>query len=191
MTARNGRTADFPIDPIFLDRWSPRVFSGEAIADGDLCTLFEAARWAPSSSNLQPWRFLYAKRDAAEWPLFFDAVKEGNKAWAKDAAALVVVLSKRTAPIKGSDAVRESYSHSFDAGAAWAYLALQASLLGWVAHAIGGFDLEIAVQNLGIPEDYRVECMIAVGRHARTADSPPANTRGPQSTFLRSGPFRA
>ena len=191
MTSRNGRTADFPIDPIFLDRWSPRALSGEPISDDDLFTLFEAARWAPSSSNLQPWRFLYAKGGEAHWPLFFDALKESNKTWAEDAAALIVVLSKRTAPVRGSDAVRESYTHSFDAGAAWAYLALQASLLGWVAHGIAGFDLECAVRNLDIPDDYRVECMIAVGRHQRTAETPPANTRGPQSSFVRPGPFRA
>ena len=63
MTTSNGRTADYPIDPIFLNRWSPRSFTGETISDADLALLFEAARWAPSSSNIQPWRFLYAKRD--------------------------------------------------------------------------------------------------------------------------------
>ena len=188
MTTSNGRTAEFPIDPVFLDRWSPRTFTGEPIDDTDLFTCFEAARWAPSSSNLQPWRFLYAKRGTPDWPSFFHPIKEGNKGWASNAAALLAVLSKRTAPIKGASGVRESWSHSFDAGAAWACFALQASKLGWVAHAIGGYDADVATQRLAVPDDYRLECMMAVGRYrAPSENAAMPSSRGPQSTFVRQG----
>ena len=68
MTQANSRTADYPIDALFLERWSPRAFTGEAISERELLTLLEAARWAPSSYNSQPWRFLYARRDTEPWP---------------------------------------------------------------------------------------------------------------------------
>ena len=76
MTIRNGRTATHPIHPLFLDRWSPRLFASAAITEPELAVLFEAARWAPSSGNLQPWRFLYALRDDRHWPLFLDCLSE-------------------------------------------------------------------------------------------------------------------
>src|SRR5437867_4470875 len=90
------RKADHPIDTIFLDRWSPRAMSGEAIQEEELMVLFEAARWAPSSFNNQPWRILYARRDTEHWPLFLDLLVEGNRAWAHNAAALLLFVSKTT-----------------------------------------------------------------------------------------------
>jgi nitroreductase len=188
MTTSNGRTADYSIDPIFLDRWSPRSFTAEPIPDADLATLFEAARWAPSSSNQQPWRFLYAKRDTPDWALFFDPLADGNKGWVKDTAVLVAIVSKRRIAAKGDRPERENYNHSFDTGAAWAYFALQASMLGWHAHAMGGFDVARAITDLGIPDDYRIEAMIAVGRYRADLEAN-ANSRSPQSSFVRAGPF--
>ena len=117
--------------------------------DSELFRMFEAARWAPSASNLQPWRFLYARRDTADWPLFFGCLKPGNQGWAADASVLLAVVSKRVAPVKDSDTVRENYSHSFDTGAACMALALQAAAMGWAAHAMGGFDLARAVNRPG------------------------------------------
>lgn len=188
MTTRNGRTADHRIEPLFLERWSPRGFADGAMTDDELHRLFEAARWAPSSSNLQPWRFLYAKRDSDDWALFFDPLNDGNKTWAASAAVLVAVLSKRTAPTKTGDGIRENESHSFDTGAAWACLALQAAGMGWATHAMGGFDRPRAAADLGIPDDYRIECMVAVGRPLSLA-SPTPKTRAPQTSFVRAGPF--
>lgn len=192
MTQSNGRTADYPIDPIFLDRWSPRTATGEAISDADLFTMFEAARWAPSSSNMQPWRFLYAKRDTPDWQAFFDPLFDGNKRWVEGTSVLVAVLSKRMLAPKADKPARENYSHSFDTGAAWAYLALQASLMGWFAHGMGGFDVRKATETLKVPDDYRIECMMAIGRY-RAPDENPAkpNARGPQSSFVRTGIFKA
>ena len=198
MTTAAPRVADHPINPIFLERWSPRAMSGETISEAELLTFFEAARWAPSSYNSQPWRFLYARRDTPMWAIYFGLLADGNKGWAKDASALVLLLSKITMTIPGKDVPIQSYSHSLDAGAAWGYLALQAQMSGWSAHAMVGYDLPRAVAELGIPADYRVECMIAVGRRgdpatlseaARAREAP--NGRTAIATLVREGKFKA
>jgi nitroreductase len=157
-----------PVDELFLDRWSPRALSGEGVSDEELMTLFEAARWAPSSYNNQPWRILYARRETEQWPVFFDLLVEGNQAWAKDAAALLLFVSKETFDFNG-----QPYpTHSFDTGAAWENLALQATMLGLVTHGMQGFDYERARTELNIPEGFRVEAMIAVGHPGVPAQLP-------------------
>jgi nitroreductase len=154
------RETQYPVDELFLDRWSPRALSGESISEEELMSLFEAARWAPSSYNNQPWRILYARRDTEHWPAFLGLLVEGNQAWAKDAAALLLFVSKETFDFNG-----EPYpTHSFDTGAAWENLALQATMLGLVAHGMQGFDYARARSELNIPEGFRVEAMAAVGR---------------------------
>jgi nitroreductase len=150
----------YPVDEMFLDRWSPRALSGEPVTDEELMTLLEAARWAPSSYNNQPWRILYARRDTEHWDAFFDLLVEGNRAWAKDAAALLLFVSKETFDFNG----KPYPTHSFDTGAAWENIALQATLLGLVTHGMQGFDYERARAELRIPEGFRVEAMAAVGR---------------------------
>jgi nitroreductase len=102
------RQADHAIDNLFLNRWSPRAMSGEAIPQEDLLILFEAARWAPSSYNNQPWRILYARRDSAHWPLFFDLLVDSNKAWARNAAALLLFISKTTFDHNGQPSITHS-----------------------------------------------------------------------------------
>src|SRR6185369_16784112 len=92
----DARRADHPVDKLFLDRWSPRAMSGEPLSEQELMVLFEAARWAPSSGNNQPWRMLCARRDGAHWPVFFDLLAPGNKRWCDKAAALLVIISKKT-----------------------------------------------------------------------------------------------
>jgi nitroreductase len=164
MTQANSRTAEYPIDPLFLQRWSPRAFTSEAISERDLLTLLEAARWAPSSFNSQPWRFLYARRDTAPWPRFLGLLNEYNQSWAKSAAALVILVSKTTLLPRGADKEVPSYTHSLDAGAAWANLALQAARSGWAAHGMAGFDVARTASELGVPAGYRVEAAIAIGR---------------------------
>jgi len=156
------------VDELFLDRWSPRAMSGEAVTEEELMTLFEAARWAPSSYNNQPWRILYARRETGPWPVFFGLLGEGNQAWAKDAAALLVFVSKETFDFNG----KPYPTHSFDTGAAWENLALQATMLGLVTHGMQGFDYERARAELRIPEGFRVEAMIAVGRPGDPAGLP-------------------
>ena len=142
MSATNPRVADYPVDSQFIGRWSPRAFSGEAIPELELRSMFEAARWAPSSSNLPPWRFFFALRDTPEFDTFLDLLNPGNQVWAKNAGALLILASKTTNLPAGSDKPVPSRSHSFDTGAAWAYFALEAQRLGWATHAMGGFDVE-------------------------------------------------
>lgn len=197
MTKANARVADHPIDAQFLERWSPRSFTGEAIPEADLMTLFEAARWAPSSYNSQPWRFVYARRDTPSWDGFFALLNPYNQSWAKDAAAIVVVLSKSTMLPPGKDREIPSHSHSYDAGAGWAYLALQASLSGWVAHAMVGFDMDTAFAQLQVPQGYRIEASIAIGRRGDKSLLPEAmqsreepNGRMPVEQFVMEGRFR-
>jgi nitroreductase len=162
------READYPVDKLFLDRWSPRAMSGEEMAEDELMTLFEAARWAPSSYNNQPWRILYARRGTEHWPLFLGLLVEGNRVWAEQAAALLLFVSKTTFDFNG-----QPYpTHSFDTGAAWENLALQATLNGYAAHGMQGFDYERALTDLGIPEGFRVEAMAAVGKPGKVEDLP-------------------
>ena len=89
------RKPDFPIETILVDRWSPRAMSGEEISRDELMALFEAARWAPSSFNAQQWRALYARRNTDQWQAFFDLLVEANKAWAKNAAVLILFISRQ------------------------------------------------------------------------------------------------
>ena len=162
-THANGRTAQYPIDPMFLERWSPRAFDSEEISEELLMTLFEAARWAPSAFNAQPARFLYARRGTPNWPKFLSLLIPFNQSWAERASALVAIVSQTTVTKPGAEPT-PSYSHSFDAGAAWAYLALQASRLGLHVHGMTGFDHKRAPVELNVPADHRVEAMIAIGR---------------------------
>ena len=143
MTTRNGRQADHPIHELFLQRWSPRAFTQEEIRPETLLTILEAARWAPSSFNSQPWRFVYARRNGPGWPQLLSLLIPFNQAWAKNSAALVVVYSKLSDSSSNSESSLRS--HAFDAGAAWSNMALQASLLGWHSHGMLGFDHEAAL----------------------------------------------
>lgn len=162
------RNPDFDIEPLFAQRWSPRAMSGEALAQDELMSLFEAARWAPSSFNGQPWRFLYATRDSAHWDRFFGLLAEPNQQWCHRAAALIVVVSRTTYERNGKPAG----THTYDSGAAWQNLALQGSLKGLVVHGMQGFDYKRAARELNVPEDHQVEAMAAVGRPGSKTDLP-------------------
>ncbi len=164
--AKSARTATYPINDLFLNRWSPRALSGEALVDEELLPLFEAARWAPSAYNSQPWRFVIAKRDTPEWKTLFGLLAEFNQAWCKNAAALVVVLSSNNFEYNG----KPSPTHSFDTGSAWISLALEASSRGLVAHGMSGFDYDRARTELKVPGDYSVEAMIAIGKKGNVSD---------------------
>lgn len=154
------RKSDHPILDTILGRWSPRALTGETITEQELMTLFEAARWAPSSYNNQPWRFVYARRDTPHWDKFFLLMGEFNQSWTKNAAVLVVVVSKNVFEHNG----KPTRTHSFDTGAAWVSLAIQASSMGLVAHGMEGFDYDKAKEVLHIPDGYSVEAMLAIGK---------------------------
>ena len=154
------RKADFPIQPLLLDRWSPRAMSGEPISREELMRLFEAARWAPSSFNAQQWRALYAHRDTEHWPVFFDLLVDANKMWTRTAAFLVVFISRKTFDHDNEPSV----THSYDTGAAWENFALQGFRQNLVVHGMEGFDYERARVDLRIPDEFQVEAMAVVGR---------------------------
>ena len=163
-TILNNRTSEFDVDPMFLERWSPRAFTGEPMPEELLMRLFEAASWAPSAFNGQPWRFVYAHKGAPEWDALFDVLIPYNQAWVKHASVLMYAVSDRFRRAEGREPspVR---SHSFDTGAAWACLALQASRIGWAAHGMAGFDVARSYEVLGVDEaDYEFHAAIAVGR---------------------------
>lgn len=159
-------------DPLFLDRWSPRAFDAAPMPEADLHILFEAARWAPSAFNSQPWRFLYARRDDEDWPLFLSLLIPWNQGWAHSASVLIYILSD-TLPFTGKDgAPASSHTHSFDAGAAWACLALQATKLGYQAHGMSGIELDRARTELRVPDRFRIEAAAAIGRIGDPASLP-------------------
>jgi nitroreductase len=164
MTKSNSRESQYSIDPIFLDRWSPRAFTGEVISESDLLTILDAAHWAPSASNQQPWRFVYALQGSEDWDKFVGLLVESNQEWAKNASALIFVISR---DFNGDFSEgRKSYTHSFDAGAAWGHLAMQARLSGFYGHGMGGIKHDEIREAFAIPEGYRVEAGVAVGRLA-------------------------
>lgn len=158
------RQPDHAIDPVFIRRWSPRGFKPVPIEPDTLLQFFEAARWAPSAINSQPWRFIYALNGSAHWDSLFGLLSEYNQSWAARASALVLIVSKKVFLPPDKDAVVQIVSHSFDTGAAWANFALQASISGWITHAIGGYDRLRARQVFSIPDDYHLEAIIAVGQ---------------------------
>jgi len=185
------RKPDYPVNRLFTDRWSPRAMSGEEIPEEDLMTILEAARWAPSSNNNQPWRILYARRNTQHWQLFFNLLTDSNKVWNVNSAVLLVMISRNT-----FDNGQPSRTHSYDTGAAWENLALQGNLKGYVVHGMQGFDYEKARVALGIPEGYTVEAMAAIGRPGRKEDLPetlqaretPSSRRSLKETAFE-GPF--
>jgi len=156
------RQPQYPVDRLIINRWSPRAMSGAAIPHESLMSLFEAARWAPSSFNNQPWRFVYAHRDTPQWDRLFNLLVEFNQTWAQHAGALIVVISRDTFEKNG----KPSRTSSFDTGSAWENLALQATAMHLVAHAMEGMQYDQARKELNVPEGYTVECMIAVGEPA-------------------------
>lgn len=186
------RKPGYPVEPIIVNRWSPRSMSGESISERELMTLFEAARWAPSSYNGQPWRFVYARRESRAWDSFCALLDDFNRGWAPKAAALIVVVSHKVFDWDG----KPSRTHSFDAGAAWQNLALQGSKMGLVVHGMEGFDYVRAREALRVPDAFAVEAMVAVGRRAsaevldqelREMESP--SDRRPLSEIALEGSF--
>ena len=154
------RHADHPVHSQFLNRWSPRAFSPREVPETTLMSVFEAARWAASSSNEQPWRFVMA-RSAEDRKRFVEFLVPGNQGWAKHAPVLVVVCSKKTYARNGTP----NRCYQFDAGAAAAYMALGAHLSGLISHGMAGFDQDGARATLGLPTDFEPIAVFAIGYH--------------------------
>jgi nitroreductase len=185
------------VDPLFLDRWSPRAFDSSAIPQEDLDTIFDAARWAPSAFNYQPWRFLYAHRDSADWNRFLGGLLPFNQSWVERASALIYILSDTQIAAPGSNELKPSHSHSFDTGAAWALMALQATRLGYHSHAMTGIEFDKARAELAVPDRFRIEAAVAIGRIGDKSILPEAlqaretpSGRNDISAFVNAGNFK-
>lgn len=181
------RVPEHPVADQFLSRWSPRAFAADTMAEAEVLSLLEAARWAPSAMNEQPWRFAYGLRGEAEFAAIAEALVPFNRVWAEKAAALIVIASKTTATRDGAEV--PFATHAFDTGAAWASLALQAHLNGWAAHAMGGFDHAIAARNLNLPENHALHAIVAVGRRGDASQLPEAlqarETQSPRKPLVQ------
>lgn len=168
------RTAQAPVAAPFINRWSPRAFTGKAITNAEMMSLFEAARWAPSTSNTQPWRFVYGLAGSAGFNAIFSTLVPFNQTWAQKASALIAVLSATSSVAPGTTEAKPSPNHAFDTGAAWMSLALQAETMGWRTHAMGGFNADALRTQLGVPEGFAVQCVVAVGEQGARESLPEA-----------------
>ncbi|MEZ4435457.1 MAG: nitroreductase family protein [bacterium] len=162
------RKPEAAVDPLFIERWSPRAFESTPVAPEALASIFEAARWAPSCFNEQPWLFLYATTPA-ERARFAALLVEKNRAWAADAPVIAFALARKA--FARND--KPNRHAMFDTGAAWMSLTMQARLLGLYTHAMAGIDVDGIRRELGVPDDYEVICGIVIGHRADPATLEP------------------
>lgn len=156
-TTRNLQAA---ADPVFIERWSPRSYLSDPIPAEKLHAVFEAARWAPSCYNEQPWLIRYVQLGSGPHAEAAQVLVEGNRVWAEKAPVIGVVFSRRNFRHNG----KENSFHSFDTGAAAYSIALQASMLGLGTHFMGGFVPQLAYQVFGVDEqDYQAQAAFVVG----------------------------
>jgi nitroreductase len=186
------RKPEYPVDSLFLKRWSPRAMSGKPVAKDELMSLFEAARWAPSTYNEQEWRFVYAMRDTPAWDKLFGFLMEANQVWCKNAGVLILTCTRKTFVRNG----KENPVCILDAGLALENLHLQATIMGLVAHSMAGFGRDMARRELAIPDVFDIQAMTAVGRpgdpsvlpeDVREREKP--TTRKPFDQIVREGVF--
>jgi len=156
------------VDRLIRRRWSPRAYSEKDVPTAELKRLFEAARWAASSSNEQPWRFLVGRRGDETYQKIFNALVEGNQSWAKSAPVLVLSVAKKTFTGNGKP---NAYG-MHDTGAASATLALQATANGLHTHSMAGFDREQVRASFAIPSDYEIGSVTAIGYFGDPASLP-------------------
>lgn len=161
------RTPDHQVASWILNRWSPRAMSKEKISKEELFSLFEAARWAPSSYNSQPWNILYVQRETKDWNTLFDLLVPFNQSWCSNAAVLCLFFSR---PFFEHNQ-KPSPTFAFDTGAAWENFCLQGTFQGLVVHGMSGFDYEKA--KALIPDGYIPLAMCAVGKKGRIEDLDP------------------
>lgn len=148
------RKSSYPVLPELLNRWSGRAMSGRSVSKRELMTLFEAARYAPSARNTQPWRFVFSTHRSPKWQEFLALLEPSYKGWCTKAAALILLMVEQG----------DSNLAIFDAGSAWENLAIQGCSMGLVIHPTAMFNHEAAKKLLSIPDNYEILLMISVGR---------------------------
>lgn len=190
------KSADFgsPVLEVIQKRRSRRAYADKPVEPEKIRSLFEAARWAPSSLNEQPWFYVYATRDQdVLWNKIFDTLKEANKVWARNAPLLILSLARKN--FIRLDAPNPAAR--YDLGAANAFLSLQAAHLGLNVHQIAGFDPELAVRNLSVPAIYEPVIVMAIG-YPGNADTLPENLKAREvapreryveTEFVKNGSF--
>ena len=180
---KNPAEVDHPIHELVQNRWSPRAYDGETVSDEDLRSLLEAARWAPSSYNEQPWVYIVATRaDGEAFEKALAGLNEFNRGWAKDAGAVLFSVAKTTFARNG-----KRNAHAWhDVGAATAQLTLEATARGLAVHQMAGIERDVIVEQYGIPKSWEVVAGIAIGRVKDDAEAG-GRKRNPQSTFVYSG----
>lgn len=171
------RTPTYEIDPVVLNRWSPRSFLEKDVPDDILFSVFEAARWAPSAFNFQPWRFIIA-RTKEDREKYYSFIGEFNKTWCEKAPVLALIISE-----KPSD--KNNRSNSFDTGSAWGYLSLEATRKGLITHPMTGIDFEKARDVLKVPEDYDINALIAIGYQGQKDELPDSLQKREQPSIRR------
>lgn len=147
------------IPKIITDRWSPVAFSEKAIDPEIIRSLFEAARWAPSSYNAQPWKFIWGVKGDETYPVLFKLLNEANQKWAKTAPMLVIGISETVSPGRTS----KNRFAFYDTGMAVANLLAQATHAGLFVHQMGGYDVERARQVLNLGKNDEPAAMMAIG----------------------------
>ncbi len=164
---------DHPVHELIVERWSPRSFADRHIELEILKSLLEAARWAPSSYNEQPWFFIVATRNQPdEFKQLLNCLTPGNQLWAQHAAALMVTVTKLV-----FDKTSKSNRHAYhDIGLAAAQLTIQATALGLAVHQMAGIEVTKIRQTYEIPEEYDPVTGIAIGYHS-DADTLPNDLR--------------
>jgi nitroreductase len=157
-----------PLHPLLAERWSPRSFDrSHKVSDAALTALLEAARWAPSANNVQPWRFLVARRDSADFATLVELLAPGNQVWAQHASALIAVVAE-TVDDNGNPRTHALY----DTGQAVAQLVAQAQAEGLVTHQMGGFDAAATRTSFRLSDDLTPVVVVAVGSHDAEAQLP-------------------
>lgn len=189
---KNPTSNEFPIQDSIRDRWSPRAFSEKAVSPETLKSLFEAARWAPSSNNEQPWVYLVAtKEDRENFEKMLSILVEFNVVWAKHAAVLALSIAKLTFT-KGDSPNRVAFH---DVGAASSQLTFEAVARGLFVHQMAGYDVEKARKVFDIPTGWDPVAAIAIGYPGEPATLPEPykeretapRVRKPISEFVMSG----
>lgn len=191
-TKINQRETTYNIDPVHVNRWSTRSFSDQQVEEEKLYAILEAATWAPSAANWQPWHFIVAQSDE-ERAVILDFLYEGNALWCQYVPTFIVLTSRKIHEETGNAIA----SHTFDAGTAWGYLSLEANRQGLMTHAMTGLDKEKAKASLEIPDEYELQAVIAVGYHDPTNKNlsealiarEVRSTRKPVNEFISKGKF--
>ncbi len=169
---------------VIKQRRSRRAYSTTPVEREKIESIFEAARWAPSSVNEQPWAYLYATRDQELWQRVFGSLNEGNKVWAGNAPLLIVSLARKN--FLRNDL--PNHSARYDVGAANAFLSLQATALGLNVHQIGGFDRAKLTREMNIPGHFEAIAIIAIGYPGETSSLPEhlqAREMSPRVRYVR------